>query len=165
MVVLDLRRPTAGVMPVVVILDELVEAREMLLARLQRGPSDLPQYRTTGEFTINVPGTELAAAIWEMPNASDRFALAGLTQTPGKTIAVPAIPECFAHLECVLDRIVEFERGEVFIFGTIRLIEVDDCMVKPAGIAERYHAAGTPFFFLEEGWYGPLGQPMQASVR
>jgi hypothetical protein len=69
--------------------------------------------RQTGEFTVNVPSVELAAAVWAMPEAPDRFAQAGLSTTPGQTVSAPAVAECFAHLECALDQIIEFGHGEI----------------------------------------------------
>jgi len=115
--------------------------------------------RATGQFTVNIPGVDLADAIWRMPDADDRFADAGLRTTPGKTITVPAIRECHAHLECQLDQIAEFAEGEVFIFGTVKLVEVKKTALTPADTASRYASLGTPLFFLEDDWYAPLGEP------
>jgi len=119
----------------------------------------------TRQFTINVPSVELAGAIWGMPDVSDRFTHSGLTTQPGKTVSVPSITQSIAHFECGLDRIVEFSEGEVFIFGVVRLAEVARRALVPDSPSERYPALGTPFFFLEDGWLAPLGQPRQFDGR
>jgi flavin reductase (DIM6/NTAB) family NADH-FMN oxidoreductase RutF len=115
----------------------------------------------TGEFIFNVPPVELADAAWGMIDAPDRFAYAHLTTLPGVTVSVPRIVECFAHFECVLDQILEFDNDEIFIIGTVTHIDIDErCLT--GDTAERYRQMGTPFFFLEPGWYAPLGAPAQA---
>jgi len=121
----------------------------------------------TREFIVNVPTIDQAGVIAAMADAphEDRLALTGFTTTPGKTVGVAAIDQCVAHLECALDQVVEFGSGEVFIIGAVHLIEVDARCLVPAGTAERYEALGTPFVFLEPGWYAPIGQPVQAQDR
>jgi len=115
----------------------------------------------TGEFTVNVPGVALAETIWAMPTvaSSDRMAAAGLTTAPGKTVSVPAVEQCAAHLECALDQVIQFDSGEVFVLGKVRLIEVDERCLQPAATPDRYAALGTPFVFLEPGWFAPVGRP------
>ncbi len=120
--------------------------------------------RATGEFVVNVPGAGLAEAIWAMPDAPDRLAAAGLTTLPGTTVSVPVIAECVAHLECVLDRIIEFPSDEVFILGTVRRIDMDERCLVPDDTAERYRALNRPLFFLEPGWCAPLGQPTKVGA-
>jgi flavin reductase (DIM6/NTAB) family NADH-FMN oxidoreductase RutF len=117
--------------------------------------------RDTGEFVVNVPGADLAETIWAMPEAADRWA--GLTRLPGVAVEVPSVLECAAHLECVCDRIVEFHEGEVFIFGTVLRIAVVEQGLAGGDTAGRYAALGHPFFFLENGWCAPLGEPRRAS--
>ena len=51
--------------------------------------------------------------------------------------------------------------GEVFIFGTISSIAVEEACLTDE-LSERYHALN-PFFFLEGGWYATLGEPRQAT--
>ena len=57
-----------------------------------------------GEFTVNVPGRELAAAVARCGSASgrdvDKFAECGLTAVPGRRVKVPVIEECVLHYEC-----------------------------------------------------------------
>ena len=115
----------------------------------------------TKQFTVNVPGVALAQTIWALPAvaSSDRLAASGLTTTPGQTVSVPSIDQCVAHLECVLDQMIEFASGEVFILGQVGLVEVDERCLLPDDTAERYAALGTPFVFLEPGWFAPVGRP------
>jgi len=116
---------------------------------------------STGEFTVNVPGVALAKTIWAMPAvaSSGRLAASGLTTTPGKTVNVPAVEQCGAHLECVLEQVIKFDSGEVFVLGEVRLIEVDERCLQPEATTDRYEALGTPFVFLEPGWLAPVGRP------
>lgn len=115
--------------------------------------------RATGEFAISIPDESLAQAVWGMQDAtdrSDRLAAAGLTTTPGVTVGVPLVTECYAHIECRLDRIVEFEAQEVFIVGVIQRVAVDERALVLGEVFDRY-AAARPFFFLEDGWLASLG--------
>lgn len=121
--------------------------------------------QATGEFVVNVPGVELAEAIWGMLDTTDRLAGAGLTTTPGGTVAVPGIAECAAHLECGLDRVVEFPGGEVFVLGIVRRVDVGERCLTSGDVADRYAALGTPFFFLESGWCAPLGPARHVASR
>lgn len=58
----------------------------------------------TGEFTVNVPPRELAAAANLCGTVSgrdhDKFKEAGLTVIPSRLVRPPIIAECVAHYEC-----------------------------------------------------------------
>ena len=64
------------------------------------------------EFVVNVPGSHLLPAVWHCGTASgrdgDKFAGAGLTETPAEAVDAPLVKECFAHLEC---RVVKAPRA------------------------------------------------------
>ena len=109
----------------------------------------------TGEFAISVPDESLAATVWGLPDVPDRSAV-GLTTIPGVAVTVPVIAECYAHIECELDQVVEFDGPEVFIVGAIRRVDVDEQISAITGVTARYEAA-RPFFFLEDGLLAPLG--------
>jgi len=117
--------------------------------------------QATGEFAINIPDESLAQAIWRMPDVADRWKDSHVTTIPGVTVDVPLIEQCFAHIECRLDRIIEFEQQEIFIVGIVQRVAVDERALAPSGIADRY-AAARPIFFLEDGWLAPLGPAHQA---
>lgn len=58
----------------------------------------------SGEFVVNVPGSELLKAVWHCGTASgrdgDKFEGAGLTEAPGAVVDAPLVTECFGHAEC-----------------------------------------------------------------
>jgi len=116
--------------------------------------------RLTREFVVNVPGVALAESAWAMIDAEDRFAAAGLSTTPGKTVHVPSVDQCAAHLECALDRVIEFDNHEVFILGTVRYLEITHQCAEAHDIEDRYAGLGGLFYFLEDGHYARLGSPV-----
>ena len=58
----------------------------------------------SGEFVINVPGSELLPAVWFCGTRSgrdvDKFGGAGLTAGAAASVGAPIVNECFAHIEC-----------------------------------------------------------------
>ena len=58
----------------------------------------------SGDFTVNVPPRELAAALNLCGTVSgrdhDKFKEAGLTLLPGKQVRPPIVAECVVHYEC-----------------------------------------------------------------
>jgi flavin reductase (DIM6/NTAB) family NADH-FMN oxidoreductase RutF len=58
----------------------------------------------SGEFVVNVPGSNLLKAVWLCGTKSgrdcDKFAEAGLTALPGRVVGAPLVGECFGHAEC-----------------------------------------------------------------
>jgi flavin reductase (DIM6/NTAB) family NADH-FMN oxidoreductase RutF len=57
-----------------------------------------------GEFTVNIPGKNLAEAVAYCGAVSgrnfDKFAEKGLTASRGKRVRVPIVGECVVHYEC-----------------------------------------------------------------
>ncbi len=103
------------------------------------------------EYVFNVPGDELAAAVWRshaLPHPRPVEA-AGLTAIPAERVRPPRIAECRAHLECVLDRHVAYG-DEVVFLGRIVAASLDEELL---GAADPY-AAMRLFGFLEERTYG-----------
>ncbi len=115
------------------------------------------------EFVVNVPGEEMAPAIWRMPEQGhgERLRSSGLTVEEGVTVGVPHLRECTAHLECRLDRILDIKAGEILILGTVTRVAVDE-RCTAGGLSERYAALRTPLFYLQEGHYAPMGPPRSA---
>ena len=128
-----------------------------------RDHQTLRNIEATGEFVVNVPGQDLAALIWPMAGqeAAQRLEAAGLETEAGQTVGVPHLSACPAHLECRLDRVLDFEGGEVFVLGTVTRVAVDErCSPQAApGVEQRYAALGTPIFYLEGSYYAPVGAP------
>lgn len=116
--------------------------------------------RATGEFTVNVPDTGLAAAVdfcgITSGATTDKFAAAGLTLEPSEQIATPIIAECPFNLECrvtqeieagayvvVLGEIVESHAEERTLRPDSNIVEMDalDPLIYIAG-AREYRAIG-----------------------
>jgi len=127
---------------------------------LRESRRTLELIRATGEFTVNVPDTSMAAAVdfcGTTPGRSvDKFAAAGLTLAPSSEVATPIIAECPYNIECrvtsevpvgsyvvVLGEIVETHAEERVLRQGTDLVEVDalDPLVYCAGVRE-YRAIG-----------------------
>ena len=73
-----------------------------VLVRPSRYTYDLMEQ--AGDFTVNVPTTDMADAVAFCGSKSgrdyDKFAEKGLTAVPGKTVKTPIIDQCVIHYEC-----------------------------------------------------------------
>lgn len=110
----------------------------------------------TGQFVINTADREIAAGAWDMLSwhGAERIEHSGLTLIPSSVVQAPRIAECAAHIECRLHQVVEFDGGEVFIFG--KVLAVDIARVCTGGtVADRYRALD-PVFFLESETFSSL---------
>jgi flavin reductase (DIM6/NTAB) family NADH-FMN oxidoreductase RutF len=87
-----------------------------------------------------------------------RLAASGLSLVPAQRVAAPLIAECAAHLECTLMDTRSFG-DEVLVFGKIVAASIDPACLEGAPV-DRY-ARLRPFFFLEDGYYAPLGEARQ----
>ena len=127
---------------------------------LRDSRNTLKLIRATGEFTVNVPDTSLAAAVdycgTTAGHSTDKFADAGLTLTPAAVVNTPIIAECPFNLECrvtqevpvghyvvVLGEIVEAHAEERILRAGTDLVEMDalDPLIYCAGVRE-YRAIG-----------------------
>jgi len=100
-----------------------------------------------GEFTVNIPGTALAAQVdycgITSGNTADKFADSGLTLVPGAQVGAPIIEECPYNIECRTTH--EVEVGDyVVIFG-----EIVECHAEESILRE-----GTDI--AEMDWLDPL---------
>ncbi len=87
----------------------------------------------SGEFVVNIPGADLAAAAWRshaLPHPRPVEA-AGLTPIPAERVKPPRIAECKAHLECVHDRNVLWG-DEIALFGRIVAASLDRAALETA---------------------------------
>jgi flavin reductase (DIM6/NTAB) family NADH-FMN oxidoreductase RutF len=121
--------PYSCIMPVLRPLDLVC-----LASALKR--DTLNNIRTTGEFVINLPGTDLADKVIPTarfsPPEADEFELAGLKAKPSALIKVPGIKECYAWMECRLYK--EYvEPQYVLIVGKVVHLEVADAVCLPDG--------------------------------
>jgi len=118
--------------------------------------------RESGEFIINVPTLEQLQAVYACGSFSgrsfDKFKKAGLTPMPAKKVKAPAIRECVAHLECVVD--TEVTTGDHTVF----VGKIVSAYANTGVFAERYqlqaarmlyHAGGNNFAILDPKIYKP----------
>ena len=90
----------------------------------------------TGEFTVNLPGRNLAAAVDKCGVISgrdcDKFQVCGLTPRPGTQVAAPLVVECPVNLECRVERTLPLGSHTLFI-GRILAVQVDSALIAPSG--------------------------------
>jgi flavin reductase (DIM6/NTAB) family NADH-FMN oxidoreductase RutF len=123
---------------------------------LRESRNTLDLIEKTGEFTVNIPPTSLAAAVdyCGITNGkeSDKFAAAGLTLLPSSAIDTPIIQECPFNLECrvrdeitigsyrvIIGEIVEAHADEaVLVDPEDDIVDMDrlDPLVYCAGVRE-----------------------------
>jgi flavin reductase (DIM6/NTAB) family NADH-FMN oxidoreductase RutF len=114
----------------------------------------------TGEFVVNVPGADLAAAVWraaELPHPR-RVEDVGLTPRPAGSVAPPLVEECKAHLECRVVRHLAFG-DELVIFGEILAAVLDRAALErrdPYSYLEL-------LVFLEGGTFGVVDAAQQVT--
>ena len=101
---------------------------------LRRTRHTLELIRASGEFTVNVPDTSMAAAVDFCGTISgrtaDKFADAGLTLAPSAVVATPIIEECPFNLECRVTQEV-FVGEYVVVFGEIVESHAEERLVRP----------------------------------
>jgi flavin reductase (DIM6/NTAB) family NADH-FMN oxidoreductase RutF len=89
-----------------------------------------------GEFTVNVAGPELAEALDVCGNKSgrdmDKFAVCGMTPTPGRRISVPGIREALITYECKV--ILTAESAPItthrLYFGEIQVVYAEEHLAR-----------------------------------
>jgi flavin reductase (DIM6/NTAB) family NADH-FMN oxidoreductase RutF len=114
-----------------------------------------------GEFVINIPSDALLATCWvvgsdDSVQGSDRFEKHGLTPIESIKVKTPRVAECRAHLECALENSLKWE-DEVALFGRIVAASMDKDLL--VGEPQERYCKLSPFFFLEDVWAAPLGEP------
>lgn len=96
----------------------------------------LDNIRATGEFVINLAGTDFADKVIPTarysPPEADEFELAGLDEKPSVVVGPPGIKGCYAWMECTLDKLFE-EPRYVLIMGKVVHLEIDDAVYRPDG--------------------------------
>lgn len=96
----------------------VVSTKPPMVAFTSVGAKDtLANVRATGEFVVNVASAELLEAVntssSPMPSDEDEFTYAGLTKGTSVAVAPPYVVEAPAHLECVLDEVIE--KGDCYL--------------------------------------------------
>jgi flavin reductase (DIM6/NTAB) family NADH-FMN oxidoreductase RutF len=87
----------------------------------------------TGELVVNVPTAELKKEIYYCGYNSgrnvDKFKETGLTPLQGRTVKVPIIEECVAHMECAVRQMADTGDKKLFI-GEVIEAYADKAVVK-----------------------------------
>jgi flavin reductase (DIM6/NTAB) family NADH-FMN oxidoreductase RutF len=119
---------------------------------------------STGQFVINVPGTELAKKIWQMaetePAGEEEIQKAGFSPVRSLKLSAPRIAECKAHLECSLDWTKKYGE-QMVIFGRVLMASVDKSVVD-AELLQRYKDLKL-FTQLDNGVYGVIKEAKKVS--
>ncbi len=75
--------------------------------------------RESGEFTVNLPGADLAETVnWcgvVSGRDHDKFVERGLTAVPGTRVTVPVVGECPLALECRVRQVLELGTHHLFL--------------------------------------------------
>ena len=116
----------------------------------------------THEFVVNIPTLEIMQAVYACGSLTgrsfDKFKKAGLTPIPGRKVRAPAIRECVAHLECIVDN--KFTTGDHTIFVGKVVASYADINIFTESYDLRktrllYHAGGNNFAVLDPKTYKP----------
>jgi flavin reductase (DIM6/NTAB) family NADH-FMN oxidoreductase RutF len=114
--------PWSCVMPVLRPLD-------LILAASAKKRDTLRNIRETGEFVLNLAGTNMADKVIptarHSPPEEDEFETAGLGEKPSAMVKAPGIAGCHAWMECEL--VKEYEENTfVLLLGRVLRLEVSD---------------------------------------
>ncbi len=120
--------------------------------------------RAQGEFTVNLPTSDLVEVVDGIGSVSgrecDKFETFGLTPLPAMRVAPPLIAECPLNLECRV--LSEQEVGDHQLFlGEVLVEHVDadrldeDGKPDPRKLDMLIYAANN--YFAAGDWLGPLG--------
>lgn len=100
----------------------------------------LANIEATGEFVANIATYELRDAVKKSGEAVgpeiDEIALSGLTPVPSERVAPPRVREAPAHMECVLERLVEMPPGADGRHCTLVLGRVVGIHIDPGVVAD-----------------------------
>lgn len=91
--------------------------------------------REQGEFTANIVSETMAdpmnISTTHFAAGVDEFEKAGLTKSPGRTVACPFLAEAPASLECKVWKILELP-GNAYhlVIGTVTGVHINDAMIR-----------------------------------
>ncbi|HLN45674.1 MAG TPA: flavin reductase family protein [Candidatus Sulfotelmatobacter sp.] len=114
------------------------------------------------EFTVNLPTLEILQAVYACGSLTgrsfDKFKKAGLTPVAGRKVKVPAIKECVAHLECIVDN--QFTTGDhtIFVGKIVAAYANLGTFTESYDLRKThllYHAGGNNFAVLDPKIYKP----------
>jgi flavin reductase (DIM6/NTAB) family NADH-FMN oxidoreductase RutF/catechol 2,3-dioxygenase-like lactoylglutathione lyase family enzyme len=106
--------------------------------------------KANGQFVINIPGDDLVATSWIVGSepsyrGPDLLTENGLTPISSLKVEAPRIAECRAHLECEMDRMIDFG-PDLAVFGKIVSASMDAEII--AEDEALCYLKLAPFFFL-----------------
>ena len=109
-------------------------ARPLFIVLVRPSRHTYSQLEQVGDFTVNVPPRELAAAVSHCGTVSgrdhDKFQEMQLTPIPSREVRAPVIKECVVHYECrtlhrndvAPEALVQAVRGEAYPKGDFHRI-------------------------------------------
>jgi len=114
------------------------------------------------EFTLNIPTLEKLQEVYACGSLTgrsyDKFKKAGLTPVPGRKVKAPAIRECIAHIECILNSQVTTGDHTIFVGKIVEAyanmgVFTETYDLKKARLL--FHAGGNNFAVLDPRIYKP----------
>jgi flavin reductase (DIM6/NTAB) family NADH-FMN oxidoreductase RutF len=104
-------------------------ARPLFIVMVRPSRHTYSRLEQIGDFTVNVPPRELAAAVSHCGSVSgrdhDKFQEADLTPIPSQQVRTPIVKECVVHYECrtlyrndlAPDALMQTVRDEAYVRG------------------------------------------------
>jgi flavin reductase (DIM6/NTAB) family NADH-FMN oxidoreductase RutF len=100
-----------------------------------------------GEFVINIPHSDLVEQVKLCGEVSGRseskYRLTGLESEPSSQVGAASIRQCRAHIECRVERIIDFEKRSWFVGRVVAARSERDYDAESALLCGR-HAYKTP---------------------
>jgi len=97
----------------------------------------------TREFVVNVPPQDLKRQVsycgFHSGRQVKKFQEAGLTPEPARSVRVPIIKECVAHMECRVEQMIDTGDKRLFV-GTVLEAYADEDLVR--GVRKVEYATG-----------------------
>ena len=109
----------------------------------------------TGEFVVNVPGEELLGEVEYCGFNSGRdvakFAVDGLTPTPGSAVRTPIIAECPINIECRLAHTLSLGSHDLFV-GQVVAVQISQDVLDERGQVDNDKLK--PILFTADEYWG-----------
>jgi flavin reductase (DIM6/NTAB) family NADH-FMN oxidoreductase RutF len=120
--------------------------------RPQRYSSGL--LKAAGEFTLNIPGEDMVAAVDHCGTVSgrdhDKWSEAGFTRESAREVSAPLVAECRYALECRAVETVPLGAHDLFV-ARVLVAHADDSVLTPDGRLD--FEALRPLAYLPDAYY------------
>ena len=107
-----------------------IPPRTYISVRPERYSYDI--IKESGEFTINLPGSNLTKRTdlcgMKTGRKEDKFKTCGFTKLPGEKVSCPSIAECPVNLECKVEQILPMGSHHMFIAQIVSVSADKDIM-------------------------------------